>query len=207
MTRCLRLQRLKLHSVVGDAIRHTYDPELRCAALAYHYSEAAPLANAQEAVRYSQQAARIAEKQLAYEESIRHLRRAPKVLPLASTRDDVLRAELLLELGKALTKAGELNEARINCLRAADEGRRLNQAELFARAVVSAGRVLSDSGTTDRNLVTLLREALDHLGAADTAVCGQVLARLGAELYWTDRSESASLCQRAVDIAHGSPIP
>ena len=194
-------QRLKLHSVVGDAIRRTYDPELYCAALAYHYSEAAPLANADEAVRYSLQAAQIAEKQLAYEESIRHLRRALEVLPLASTRDDLLRAELLLELGKALTKAGELNEARNSCLRAADAARQLNQAELFARAVVSAGRVLSDSGTTDRNLVTLLREALDHLGAADSAVCGQVLARLGVELYWTDRTESASLCQRAVDIA------
>jgi class 3 adenylate cyclase len=194
-------RRLKLHALVGDAIRHTYPLEMQCTALAYHYCEAAPLASGDDAVHYSRLAARLAGDQLAYEEASRHLRRALEILPLATNRGEVLRAELLLELGKAQARAGDLAEARKTCLEAADIARRENEIELFARAVVAAGRTMSDSGTTDHSLVAMLRDALERLGEDDSAVRAQVLARLGVELYWCDREEGTGLCERAVAIA------
>jgi class 3 adenylate cyclase len=47
----------------------------------------------------------------------------------------------------------------------------------------------------------LLGEALNFLGKADSAVRAQVLARLGIELYWSDRDHGTELCQQAVEIA------
>src|SRR5208337_4723794 len=70
------MRRRMLHRLVADAIRSIDAPELHCAEIAYHYSEAAPIGEADLCVEYSRRAAQIAEKQLAYEEAARHLRTA-----------------------------------------------------------------------------------------------------------------------------------
>ena len=194
-------QRRKLHSIVGDAIRNTYAPEIHCAEIAYHYCKAAPMGDAALAVEYSRQAARLSQKQLAYEEASRHLRMALEVLPLVREGNELLRAELLFELGQAENKVGELVEAHKTLLQSAEIARRLKQSELFARAVVEAGRRVSDSGTTDRTLVELLKEASRGLGETDSPVRAQVLARMGIELYWSERPEGVALCERALDMA------
>ena len=194
-------RRLKLHHHVGDAIRASPDAELRHAEIAYHYCEAAPAGDAESAVEYSRLAAHTALRQLAYEEAARHLSSALGALRFGASGSELLRTELLLELGEAQTKAGDLTEARKTCLQVADHARRLKQFELFARAVVTAGRFISNSGTTDHPLVALLTEALDLLDGADSPVRAQVLARLGVELYWSDREHGTELCDRAVKIA------
>ena len=83
-------------------------------------------------------------------------------------RNDSLRGELLCELGEAQGKTGDLSVARETCLTAADIARRVDRPELFARAVVAAGRGLSNSGVTDRSLVLLLSEAEQMLGESDS---------------------------------------
>jgi eukaryotic-like serine/threonine-protein kinase len=194
-------RRRTLHSLVGNAIRDTYTAELHSAELAYHYCEAAPIGDAAVAVEYSRRAAREAERQLAFEQASRHLSRALEVLPLVRDKSELPLAELLFELGQSQIRAGELAQGRQVCLRAAEIARRAGQTELFARAIVAAGRPMSNSGTTDRVLVALLREALQSLGDADSTVRAQVLARLGLELYWSEREGGAALCQQAVNMA------
>jgi eukaryotic-like serine/threonine-protein kinase len=194
-------RRRRLHGLVGSAIRDTYVAERHSAELAYHYCEAALTGDADMAVEYSRRAAREAEKQLAFEQASRHLNRALEVLPLTRDKSELLHAELMLELGQSQIKARELSAGRQACLQGAEIARRVGQTELFARAIVAAGRPISNSGTTDRELVVLLREALQLLGDIDSAVRAQVLARLGLELYWSQREESAALCQRAFNMA------
>ena len=143
----------------------------------------------------------MAERQLAYEEAAQHLRNAIDALGLKPGGDDSLKAELICELRETKARTGDLAEARKTCLEAIALARRANRPEPFARAVVTAGRGVSNSGETDPELVGLLNEALESLGDKDSPLRGQALARLGIELYWTDRDRSVRLCQEAVEMA------
>ena len=163
-------------------------------------SSASP-ADAETAADYSRQAARAAERQLAYEEAAQHLRNAIDALALKPGGDEPLKAELMCDLGEAQARTGDFAEARKTCLKAIELARRVNRPEPFARAAVTAGRGVSNSGETDHELVRLLNEALERLGDWDSPLRGQALARLGIELYWADRERSVALCQEAVEIA------
>lgn len=193
--------RRRLHGVVAEAIRSNNVTAEPYAEIAYHYCHSAPLGGAKLAIEYSRKAARAAEKQLAYEETVNHLRNALDVRALQPGGDEPLHAQLLCELGEAQTKAGDLAAARKTCLQAADIARRLPDPGLFARAIVAAGRGISNSGVTDHGLVALLQEAQSMLGETDTPLRAQVLARLGIELYWSDRRQAVALCQQAVEMA------
>ena len=194
-------RRRSLHHAVGEAIRALNAEHPPFAEVAYHYCRGASPSDAELAVNYSRQAARIADRQLAYEEAAQHMRNAIDALALKPGGDEPLKAELLCDLGEAQAKAGDHAEARKTCLSAIELARRVNRPEPFARAVVTAGRGVSNSGETDHELVGLLSEALDRLGDADSPLRGQALARLGIELYWADRERSVALCQEAVEIA------
>ena len=66
---------------------------------------------------------------------------------------------------------------------------------------MAPGRYLSLSGVTDHGLVQLLEEARTLLGDTDSPLLAQVLARLGIELYWSEREQAVTLCQQAADMA------
>jgi predicted ATPase len=194
-------RRRGLHRAVAEAIRALSSEHPPFAEIAYHYCRGASPGDAELAAGYSRQAARMAERQLAYEEEAQHLRNAIDALALKPGDDGPLKAELLCDLGAAQARTGDLAEARKTCLRAIELARRVNHPDLFARAAVTAGRGVSNSGETDHELVRLLNEALERLGDADSPLRGQALARLGIELYWADRERSVALCQEAVEIA------
>ncbi len=194
-------RRRALHRAVAEVIRALSADAPPFAEIAYHYCQSASPADAEIAADYSRQAARAAERQLAYEEAAQHLRNAIDALALKPGGDEALEAELMCELGEAQARTGDLAEARKTCLKAVELARRLNRPELFARAAVTAGRGVSNSGETDHELVRLLNEALDRLGDRDSPLRGQALARLGIELYWADRERSVALCQEAVEMA------
>ena len=194
-------KRRRLHRIVAEAIRSLKAPTEPYAEIAYHYCQGASPDDADLAIAYSRLAARTAEKQLAYEEAAHHLRNAVDALALKRGGDELLRGELLCELGEGQGKTGDLSVARETCLAAADIARRVVRPELFARAVVAAGRGLSNSGVTDRSLVLLLSEAEQMLGEGDSPLRAQVLARLGLELYWSERERCVALCQQAVEMA------
>ena len=194
-------RRRALHRAAAVAIRALNAEPPPLAEIAYHYCRSASPGDAELAADYSRQAARVAERQLAYEEAAQHLRNAIDALALKPGGDEPLKAELLCDLGEALARTGDHAEARKTCLSAVELARRVNHPNLFARAAVTAGRGVSNSGETDHELVRLLNEALERLGDADSPLRGQALARLGIELYWTDRERSVALCQEAVEIA------
>ena len=194
-------RRRALHREVAEAIRALNADAPPFAEIAYHYCQSASPADAEIAADYSRQAARAAERQLAYEEAAQHLRNAIEALALKPGGDEALEAELMCELGEAQARTGDFAEARKTCLKAIELARRLNRPEPFARAAVTAGRGVSNSGETDHELVRLLNEALERLGDKDSPLRGQALARLGIELYWADRERSVALCQEAVEIA------
>jgi class 3 adenylate cyclase len=194
-------KRRRLHSSVAEAIRGLNASREPYAEIAFHYCQGASPGDADSAVEYSRHAAKSAEKQLAYEEAATHLNNALEALALKRAGDDPFQAELLCDLGEAQVKSGDLAEARKTCLRAADIARRVNGPELFARAVLAPGRYLSLSGVTDHGLVQLLEEARTLLGDTDSPLLAQVLARLGIELYWSEREQAVTLCQQAADMA------
>jgi eukaryotic-like serine/threonine-protein kinase len=194
-------KRRRLHRDVAEAIRGLNAPREPYAEIAYHYCQSASPGDADAAIEYSRQAARTAEKSLAYEEAAQHLSNAIESLALKRAGDDPFQAELLCDLGEAQVKTGDLAEARKTCLRAADIARRVGRPDLFARAVLAPGRVLSNSGVTDQNLVQQLNEARAMLGDTDSPLLAQTLARVGVELYWSDREKSVALCQHAVEMA------
>ncbi len=195
-------KRRRLHRDVAEAIRGLNVPREPYAEIAYHYCQSASPGDADAAIEYSRQAARTAEKQLAYEEAAHHLSNAIESLALKRAGDDPFHAELLCDLGEAQVKTGDLAEARKTCLRAADIARRVRRPDIFARAVLAPGRVLSNSGVTDQNLVQQLNEARAMLGDRDSPLLAQTLARLGVELYWSEREQAVTLCQQAAEMAN-----
>jgi class 3 adenylate cyclase len=193
--------RRRLHRAIAEAVRAIGGPVGPAAEIAYHYCQAGGADTAELAIDYSRQASRIAGNKLAYEEAANHLRNAIEALHLGRNGDERLHAELLCELGEAQVRSGDLAEGRKTCLGAADLARRANDPDLFARAIVTAGRGISNSGQTDDGLVRLLNEALERLGEADSPLRAQAVARVGVELYWSDQKQSVALCQQAVEIA------
>ena len=194
-------KRRRLHHGVAEAIRCLNQSSEPYAEIAYHYCQGASPGDADSAIEYSRQAARASEKQLAYEEAATHLNNAIEALALKRAGDDPFQAELLCDLGEAQVKSGDLGQARQTCLKAADIARRVDRPELFARAVLAPGRYIGLSGVTDHGLVQLLREARTILGDIESPLLAQVLARLGIELYWSDREQAVTLCQQAADMA------
>jgi class 3 adenylate cyclase len=194
-------RRRALHRTAAEAIRALNADPPPFAEIAYHYCRGLSPDNAELAADYSRLAARAAEQQLAYEEAAQHLRNAMDALALKPGGDEPLKAELLCDLGEAQAKTGDLAEARKTCLSAIELARRVNRPEPFARAVVTAGRGVSNSGETDHELIGLLNEALERLGDRDSPLRAQALARLGIELYWAGRERSVALCQEAVEMA------
>ena len=194
-------RRRALHRAVAEAIRAHSAESPPFAEIAFHYCRSASPADAELAADYSRQAARAAERQLAYEEAAQHLRNAIDALALKPGGDEPLKAELMCDLGEAQARTGDFAEARKTCLEAIELARRVNRPKPFARAAVAAGRGVSNSGESDPELVRLLNEALERLGESDSPLRGQALARLGIELYWADRERSVALCQEAVEMA------
>jgi hypothetical protein len=136
---------------------------------------------------------------LAYEDAAAEYGRALQALGLCEP-DELRRCDLLMDLGEALTRAGELADANANLRAAADAARRLGDAERFASAV----RHMSSEatfGTTDENEIALIEAALDALGEQDSPTCASLLGRLGRLIAPRDPSRSAALSEQAVAMA------
>ena len=122
-------KRRRLHGAVAEAIRRLNASREPYAEIAYHYCQNASAGDADLAIEYSRQAARTAEKQLAYEEAAHHLNNAIAALALKRAGDDPIEGELFCDLGEAQFRAGDLSEARGTCVKAADIARRVKNPE------------------------------------------------------------------------------
>lgn len=191
-------ERVRLHRQAGEALEVYYalNPEPHLAELAHHFVLAAPAGDADKAVDYAGRAADHAVGRLAFEEGARLFRLALQALDLHTADDDRRRCDLLLALGDAQIRAGDLHGAGESAMRAVAIARALRDGERLARAVLTLGeRWGVDYGGADRASLALLEEALEVLAGGPTTLRARVLVRFGRVLMF------AGDCHHAVEVS------
>jgi DNA-binding SARP family transcriptional activator len=198
-------RRFRLHEQIGEALVALYepDPEPHFAEIAYHFFEAAPGGDRDRAITYARRAGERAGRLLAYEEAARLYRMALAVLDPEQSDQDPARCELLLALGEAQARSGEMAPAKETFARAADAARRLGRPELLARAAIGyGGRFVWVRSGNDPRLVPLLRDALGALSGDDSVLRVKLLARLAGALRDLPSAKPvASISREAVEMA------
>ena len=206
-------RRAQLHRRIGGQLEEMYGPAARehLGELAFHFVQAAggpdgaPADDPQvgrKAIEYAQRAGDQATAVLAYEEAARLYRMALAVIGHGVDADADVHTELLIALGDALTRAGDLDAARITFLEAADLARRTGNGRQLARAALgSGGRHPWARPGNDTRLIPLLQDALVMLGGADETLRARLLSRLACA--WRSspdrRNDSATLSRQAID--------
>jgi tetratricopeptide (TPR) repeat protein len=201
-----RTRRARLHARIGAAIERQHAGRLEpwLDELARHFAEAGPQESAR-AVHYAMRAAEQATRRVAYDESVRLLRRAAEVRRGEAAADPAGLAGLA-ELERALAgaegRAGRWKSARASFARSAEAARAAGDAEAFALAALGhSGGTWDHWGRLDRASAALLEEALERLGPGDGALRVQVLARLATIRYYDDGPEERVLRPAADAVA------
>jgi tetratricopeptide (TPR) repeat protein len=195
--------RMQLHRRVGEAIERQLGSGLgsRVAELAHHFAEVAAAGEAAKALAYARRAGERAMDMHAYEEAAAQYRRALHALKFAGP-DETVRCKLLLRLGAAQARAGRYRDAEESCLEAAELSRRLGLSEQLANAALVLGMREVRGGVVNRQLLELMREALDALPATDSPLRARLLARLSLELTFSEETELVEpISREAVELA------
>ena len=175
-------KRAELHLTIATALEQI-DPAgspATVAEIAHHLLAAGPRAAAR-AIEHARLAAGSAIRTLALEEAIELLLRARDACDAVYPPDHATRAEVLVGLARAYALAGDIAAARTASFEVAELARHWRSPDLLARAGLALGAALT-VGTTDRQLVELLRRALRELPRDHSTLRAQVLARLASAL-------------------------
>ena len=170
--------------------------------LAYHYLEAAQVTEVDKAIDYARRAAKRAVSLIAYEEGVRLYERAIGALDLGEAPDDSMRLDLLLELGDAQWKAGDVVGSRETFDRARSLAKKLDNREAFGAAALGFVGP-PESGFPRQPGVEALEEVLELLPPDDSETRARVSVRLAMFLA-TDPSSAerrAALAREAVDMS------
>jgi predicted ATPase len=102
-------RRIRLHQQVGRAFEEVYARRLEehAAELAEHFTQSTETGDLQKAVRYGELAAQRAMSVYAHGEAVRHLEQAVRAQEVLDPDDQERRCTLLLNLGAAVSNAGE----------------------------------------------------------------------------------------------------
>jgi class 3 adenylate cyclase/tetratricopeptide (TPR) repeat protein len=207
-------RRLSLHRKAAEALEAVHGDEADEAAvhvteLAHHWVAATPLAavaasDRAKAVRYARAAGRRAAAALAYEQAAGYVEAALSIVCGGSETDDLVRCELLVELGGARWRAGDHDPARDAFGEAAALARRLQRPDLLAQAALGYDTPFGGAGSADHAdpvLLGLLDEALASLGTGDGPLRVRLLSRLAIELYFTQAERREEAGREAVAMA------
>ena len=198
-------RRVALHARIGEALEvfYAHDTEAHIGELAYHFFESLPGGDAERAMEYAWRAARHAVRVLAYEEASRLYRMAIAALDASHAPREQTHCHLLLGLGDAEARAGNMPEARKAFLDACEIARRIGMPEALAEAAVGyGGRIVWARAGHDLRLVSLLRDALAGLPPSDSPLRVRLLARLaGALRDAPSLDERGALSAEAVEMA------
>jgi DNA-binding SARP family transcriptional activator/tetratricopeptide (TPR) repeat protein len=198
-------RRVALHARVGEALEDFYahDTESHLGELAYHFFESLPGGDAERAIDYARRAGRDAVRLLAYEEAARLYRMALAALETTLVPHNETRCDLLLALGDAEARAGNMPEAKNAFLAASEIARHCGMPEALAHAAVGyGGRIVWARAGHDLRLVALLRDALAGLPPSDSPLRVRLLARLAGALRDDPSPETrAALSAEAVEMA------
>jgi predicted ATPase len=205
-------RRVQLHRSVGEVLETLNRTDLELpssprngqvvAELAHHFFVAMHDEQAAtKALLYARRAGARATANFAYEEAAAHYTHALQALEFQPGSGEQ-RAELLLALGEAQSRAGNTTHARETFALAAELARVLGQPALLARAALGFAGALVTPGSVDEDTVRWLEAALDVLGEDDGTLRAQVLARLAMELFYSDaRERRLRLSEEAVALA------
>ena len=201
-------RRVALHRRLAEVLekRHGADPR-HVSELARHFSGASPSA-ASKALEYGVRAGASALGSLAYEEAVEHYSGALAALDASGNDDDALRCELLLALGDAEWRCGDIEASREAFGRAARIARGLGDSEALARAALGfCGRGWERFGVRDEEALDLLEAALAE-GSQPSGLRCRALARLAEMLHFSGDSTRADVASReALELARREDDP
>lgn len=197
-------ERIALHRLVGDCKEQLYEGDLlsHLPELAHHFCEAASAGtDVDRAIAYCRRAAEHSVSLLAYEDAVLHYETALRLLEAGERPDETERCALLLALGEATWRMGDLGRSKTLFLRAAEIARRPGPADHLAQAALGAGRWV-EMGIVDAAQVALLAEAIDRVGSSDAAVRARLVASLAHALKWSpDHERRSALAREAIALA------
>ncbi len=187
------LRRAELHLRIAQALEAVDQPQHGqvLADLAHHFAAAAPIGGAGQAVEYNLLAAKAASAALAYDEATVRLRTALRM----GVPDERQRAEILLEEGTALFRAGRSLDSLQSFRQAAEIARELGEGELLARAAIGFETSCWRPGLTDEGARELLEEASSALAHEVSALRVGLLASLARALEIEGNSDQAALAR------------
>jgi len=196
--------RYDLHRRTGEALESLPEQEQtsRLAELAHHFHLSTPGGGTERGIEYARRAGDDATLRLAYEEAARLYEMALLQLKFVEDSQGELRCELLLRLGDASSKAGDLAAARETLAYAADLAKRLGDAERLARAAIGYGGWIEwMRAGADRRVILLLEDALRAAGDQPSLGRVRLMARLACALRGSsDRERSEELGRHAVEM-------
>jgi DNA-binding CsgD family transcriptional regulator/tetratricopeptide (TPR) repeat protein len=197
--RLSRLRQAELHLRVGEELERAGGVSDRTLAdLAHHFGAAAPFGGTERAVEYNLRAAGAASAALAFDDAATRLRTAIEI----GIEDETERAGVLLELGAASHRAGKATAAQEAFAAAAEIGRRLDSAELLARAAIGYEEACWRPGIASQVSIELLEEALTALGEGGDELRIGLLAGLARGLSFAGELERGAVVRgNAVALA------
>ncbi len=199
-------RRVRLHRQIATALEERFATSLEAhlPELAYHAFQGAPGGDVDKAIDYATRAALRARSQAAHDEAARLYDLALQALELTDAVDPIRRAGLLLDLGDARRRAGDVEVGLQTQLDAADLLRQSGDARLFAQAAVAFSSNRLTPAKPDNRLVSLVEEALARLGAQDDALQARLLALIAQHVAFVDRSRSEVYADEAIATARRS---
>ena len=191
--------RIRLHHRLALAFESVFEGDRRpvLAELARHFTAAASVAGPAKAVYYARRAAAQAMRSVAYDEAIAHLESALALSPGDSTEA----IDLELELGSALCRKGDNQQAMQVFQQAFRAARERGLVEQAVQAAVGFDFAVQMPGLPGDESVRIMSEALELVGAEDSALRARVQASLGLALALAGRVDEAKPMGEASLIA------
>jgi DNA-binding SARP family transcriptional activator/tetratricopeptide (TPR) repeat protein len=201
-------RRVRLHRLAVAASEALYggEPTQNLAELAYHSIAGSDFGKG---LHYAQRAGDRALALLAFEESARLYETALDVVELADPDSETTRCELLLSLGEAQARAGNMPTAKEVFIEAATIARRRHLPRELARAAAGyGGRLMFERASSDVRLVPLLEAGLAALADEDIELRCWLLARLaGALRDEHSRDRRDALSREAIELSRRAEDP
>ena len=197
-------ERQRLHLRVANTMQAAQAATVSVDALAHHLRQAAPIGDADEALKATRAAAMRARNQLAYEHAAFQYGQALGLLPLLPG-GDALRAELLLELGRCQFRAGAVEDAWRTCRAAADVGRAMGDATAVADAAIVLQGVEFVNSPVSAQIHAMCLEALTMLGSNEDPVReAKVLAQLALTADPIAGESDPEVSRRALQLSEAT---
>ncbi len=188
------LRRAELHLRVGEGLEAIGSPSgRRLVDLARHFGAAADLGGAARAIDYHRRAAAGAAEALAYAAAAAHLGAAIEI----GIDPPAERGAVLIALGAAANRAGEVVEALDAFSAAAEIARELGDPRLLAEAAIGYEETCWPPALADGRSVALLEEALAEIDASDQELRIALLAGLARALGFLSEPERAAIVRES----------